>query len=359
MLPVAKKSSTSRSSAGAKKKAALDASARIVVLRGPDQYLKLAHTKKLIEALETEHGEIEQFSFDGSTAEPAVILDELRSFGLMQQMKLVIVDQADKLLAAKDDGGSTGGARTKTSRELFERYAAQPVDSAVLLLRAETWRPGKIDKLIEKVGVIIKCEAPGEAQAIAFCMERCARAYECDIERPAAGMLVQRIGAELARLDVELAKLAAYVGGERAITPDDVRAMVGLSREEQAWSIQSVLVRGDAAAGVRALRELLEVSSQPKELLGWAISDLARKLYTASELASQGAGDRQIMKQAKLWGEAGSATLGAARRLGPARSAHLLRMALEADRMGKTGYGDAERTLETLVVRFADTMQNQ
>ena len=76
---------------------------RIVILRGPARYLMGSYTVELLTVLREAHGEIDEFRFDGAVTEPAVVLDELRSFGLLQSHKIVILDDADKFLASRDE----------------------------------------------------------------------------------------------------------------------------------------------------------------------------------------------------------------------------------------------------------------
>jgi DNA polymerase-3 subunit delta len=335
----------------------LDAFHRIVILRGPDSYLRAAHSKRLVEVLEEKHGEIEQFVYDGATAEPAEILDELRSYGLLQAHKLVIVDQADRLLAPPPDDGPaiTGKGRRRTTRELFERYAAEPSDSATLLLRADTWRPGRLDKAVDKCGAILKCEPPNARTAAGWCVRRCEKEHDCTIGAEAASVLVSRIGPHLARLDTELAKLAAFVGSAGTIGIAEIRTLGGLSREEEAWVIQSALLRGPTTA-VEKLRELMTVSRQPEQLLVWAMTDLVRKLHGASQLHHRGMPAAAIGAELKLWGEAKRSIVDAAGRHEPRVFSRLLHRSVETDRWMKSGAPQPARTLETLAVEIADTL---
>ena len=167
------------------------------------------------------------------------------------------------------------------------------------------------------------------------------------------------IGPNLDRLDQELAKLAAHVGGRGAsiITPEDVATMVGLSREEKAWAIQSVLLSGDTARTTTKLRELADVSGQPEQLILWSITDLLRKLHAASRLIRQGETPGSIRKSLRLFGGGGDAVIARAKQLDPADCARLLADAIHADRRTKRGIGRTDRTIESLVVSVADTMK--
>ncbi|MGA1393980.1 MAG: DNA polymerase III subunit delta, partial [Phycisphaerales bacterium] len=203
----------------------LDASMRIVVLHGRELFLLWEWSRMLTERLREAHGDVGVVRFDGSNAPVADVLDELRSFGLLEPHKLVIVDDAERFLAVE------------SKRRSLEQYAASPEEQATLLLRAGTWRPGNFDKLVAKVGTIMKCEPVSEEKAIAWCIARASKRHEADLDREAASLLVERIGSDLGRLDGEIGKLAvspaaAEAGQRPRIDRGLVAAMVGASREE-------------------------------------------------------------------------------------------------------------------------------
>jgi DNA polymerase-3 subunit delta len=321
-----------------------DASMRIVVIHGDDAFLVPQRTAELAEKLEKAFGEIERFEFDGASADLAQILDELRSFGLMQQHKLVVLDQADQFLTKGNN------------RKSLERYADSPVEHATLLMRAGTWRPGNIDKRIAKVGMIMKIKPPTESQTLAWCAARATKRYDTQIDRDAVQLLVRRCGLELARLDHELAKLAAGAGDDHPIDRAQVQEMVAPSREEEAWSIQEAMVSGSAATALAALRDLIEVSRQPETLLMWAISDLLRKLHAAAQMLQAGQGEGAVSKRLRLWGPSQRPILSVARRQQPQQLARLLKSAIETDVRMKTGQVSPALALECLTVTTAQAL---
>jgi DNA polymerase III delta subunit len=143
-----KDSSSGKSEAAPMGASALDASRRVVVLYGPEVFLRTQYTVQLRGSLEAKFGGVEIFQLDGATAQVVDVLDECRSFGLMAGHKLVIVEDADQFVK-------------EGTREVLERYAANPSENATLLLRSEKWRTGNLDGIIiEKGGAIVRCEAP-------------------------------------------------------------------------------------------------------------------------------------------------------------------------------------------------------
>ncbi len=318
----------------------LDPKGAIFVFHGKDAFLRADYTRQLREKLLEAHGEIETVHFDGSRDAFADVLDECRSFGLMQQHKLIVVEAADQLV--KGDG-----------RPLLERYAQSPVDSATLVLRCDTWHKGNVDKLIaESGGEVHKCEGLPTAAAIAWAVKRSKEEHGVTLQREAATLLVDRVG-ELGRIDSELAKLAveAEKGG---ITREMVEQSVGMTREEEVWSIQSMILSAGPEELLTQLRTILTNAKTDQSVLTlWACMDLCRKLHAASRGLAQGQRPAEIASALKLWGPARDAVLNAARHLPPERAAKLLTLAVEADRKSKSGLGSADRLLERLTLQIA------
>jgi len=331
----------------------LDAKTRIAVLIGEDAFMAGEYTNMLREALAQAHGAdgFDTIRFDGASAKVGDVLDECRTFGLMASHKLVLVDNAEQLI--KED-----------ARPIMERYAEEPSEGATLVLRCGRWYKGKLDEKIAAVGCLVEMADIAPEQAVNWAMRRGLKRHNADVERGAAELLVQKLGVELGRLDTELEKLATFAGGSSkegtppvTITAAMVGEMVGLTREEEAWGLQSTILSGDAAAALAHLRIILDNSRKDAAVpLSWACMDLARKLHSASRGVRQGENPWQLAGKLKLWGPSKDAILAAAAKVDPARMARLLGEAVDADRRSKSGLGSFDRNLERLVVRMTRGM---
>jgi DNA polymerase III delta subunit len=316
---------------------------RIVLVHGKDAFLRLDVTARVRRALAVAHGEVDALSFDGQSAAVADVLDECRSFGLMQQHKLVVVDNADQLVK-------------EAARPLMERYAEKPVEEATLLLRAERWNPGNLDKRLAEVGVILKCDGVSAGEAVVWIGANCKERHRAAIDRAAAQLLVDRLGADLGRIDSELGKLAVSAGDK--ITVELVAEMVGLSRQEDPWSIQSVLISGDPGAIVRQLRLVLENAPRDAHIpVIFAYTDLARKLHGMAMATQQRMNPHAAAGKLRLWGPARDALINAGPRLRPKKTRALLQACVEADQGLKSGLGEPARVLERLGLRFAGVVR--
>jgi DNA polymerase III delta subunit len=326
------------------KQPTFSASMRTVILHGKEPFLMTRYTDDLQQVLEEEHGEIERIAFDGESVDLASVLDEIRTFDLLSRHKLVIVNNADSFLAAK--------ANSKTpTRKLMERYAEEPVQSATLLLRATTWRPGKLDKIVDKTGLVYKLQQYSEKDTMRWCVARCEKEHGCTLEPQGAQLLVERIGLSLTNLDTELGKLSAKVAPQTTISKADVVEMVGISKEEQAWEIQSVLLTGNEGASITKLCELLDVSKQPRELLMWSVVDLTRRLSGAANMLDCGSSSGEIRKSLKLFGESGNRILAVAKKKTSHTFANLFTDAVAIDSRTRSGLLDGRRGLESLAIR--------
>ncbi|MEY4828069.1 MAG: putative polymerase delta subunit [Planctomycetota bacterium] len=323
---------------------------RVVVLHGKDAFLRLERGRQLESSLQERFGGVDRMDLDGTNAALADVLDNLRTPGLFAGHKLVVLENAEAFMGAED------------RRRAMERYAENPCAEATLLMRcASGWRPGNFDKLVAKVGAVIKCDSPTPMEAVKWCAARSLRRHQAEMEPAAAELLVEKLGPDLGRLDAELGKLAAAAARPGAGTTRVTRAIVqeftGLSREEQAWEIQGPVLEGKADAALIKLDELLRVSRVPEVMIGWSLVDLARKVHDASCLLSQGESEGAVAKALKLWGPASSGVVRAGRRIKPAAAARLFRMAVETDRATKNGTApEPARAFEGLMVQLAEAL---
>ena len=325
------------------------ANMRFAILHGKDAFLMTRYSSDFESVLEKEYGAIDRIIFEGDTVDLATVLDELRTYDLLMRHKLVIVDHADAFLAAKDSG-------TTSTRKALERYAQSPVDSATLLLRSSTWRKGNLDKLVNKFGLVFKLQELNERDSVRWCMGRCGKEHGCKLEPKAAELLVKRIGTTLTRLDGELGKLSAKVAPETTISYEDVVEMVGLSREEQAWEIQSVLLSGNSGAVMTKIGELIDISRQPRELLVWSVVDLSRRLAAASAMHASGSSAGDIRRSLKLFGSSGDRIIAVSKNSSPSNLANLFTDAVAMDAKMRRGKLDPRRGVELLALQVCNAV---
>lgn len=322
-----------------------DGSEQIVVLTGKDHFLRGEYLKRLRAALGEKHGEVETLRFENN-APLADVLDELRSFGLMQQHKVAVVDEADVWVT-----------RWRTQ---LEDYAANPAESGTLVLRVDKWQSTtKLHKaIVGKIGAVAKAEPPTLAQAETWVRKRGEAEHGVKVPARAAVLLVDHIGADLGRLDTELAKLAVGCEPGGSIAVEQIEALVGHASDEMAWEIQSALLSGDPNEALGKLHELIELAGHHEVLIAFAVSDMMRKLNHAATMMAGRMNEFAIAKQLKVWPrERQEPFMAAARKLGRRRAAALLEGLVDMVRRSRSGFGDASINLERFCVQFADALR--
>lgn len=322
-----------------------DASCRVVLLAGPEAFLRALHTTKLRQLLEEKFGPIDTLHVEGKGAQAADVLDECRSMGLLAGHKMVIVDNAHELV--KGD-----------NRALFERYVralAEDPSSAgsTLVLRCDTWHKGNLDALIDEVGVRVECEGVGPDKAVQWACIRAEKHHQASLSREVSQRLIERVGTDLGRLDSELGKLAAAAGMGKPITRELLDEFVGLSREESVWEIQGGVLGAQPEDAIRGVRNALDVSRHPPVMVMFALTDLARKVHATALAARSGANFYQLRGPLKLFGPQGEAIFQAAKGTSPAAAGALFADAVDLMLRDRQGLGDIVVHAEVLALRHA------
>lgn len=336
---------------------------RVVILHGPERFRQLERTDEIKAELQA-LGSYDVLAFDGNSARIADILDECRSFGLIAQHKLIIIDNADMLLSEPDEDEGAAvptpaparrrGAE-KSTREMLEAYAAAPEAMTTLVLRAETFKGPKLEKaVLAGGGRVVKCEQPRSADAAAWAVRRAKSHHAATLTGPGAQALIDALGPDLGRIDSELGKLAisAQARGAASIDPALVEEFSASTREEKLWSIQSALLSGDPERALAELNHLIEVLRENPVGVGLAYLDLARKLDGAARGLAARENPATISSRLRLWGDVSTGIMAVARAEGPAVTTELLAAAIETDARCKSGGGDPRRLLEVLTLRF-------
>ncbi len=336
---MAKRASGSKSKGAGGEALGSGPGARIVLLQGPDEFLRGEWTREIVEGLRAAAGEIEVVRFSGEQAELADVLDECRSYDLLMRHKVVVLDEADKAVSGE-------------MRAVMERYAQSPSSHATLVLRSGRWHKGKLDGLIEAVGEIQRCEPPKPAQASAWAIARMAKRHGTTLSRAAAEALVARVGPDLGRIDAELGKLAVAGAEGEPVSAETVEAMVGRSGEGEPWAVQGPMLSGRAEAAIGAVREAIGIWRQSAVGVMWAEVDGIRKAAAVARLMEQGENGFSAAKRVRVWGDV-SSVVDAARRGGALRLGELLGEALEWDAKSKSGRAEGDRAAEVLAARFA------
>jgi DNA polymerase-3 subunit delta len=143
-----------------------------------------------------------------------------------------------------------------------------------------------------KAGAAVELARP-DPRAIAPWVGTLARERGHAVAPAAVELLLERVGADLARLDDEIEKLSLHVGPGATIDAKQVGALVATTRARAVEELTDRLARRDLAGAIRALRGLVAGGEAPLRILAFVASNLRRALHV-TELAASGATEGEI-----------------------------------------------------------------
>lgn len=203
------------------------------------------------------------------------VLSELHTLSLFQGMKLVVLEEADKI--------------AKKEQERLHDWIKGGTKGACLALISSSLRKNSaLFQAVEKYGVILDVPEvklwAKEKEAVEWILFK-ANEKGASLDSAAAALLVEWIGSDKDALLMELEKLMLYTDGRERITSKDVSALsAAVSKEsvfklaealfnrdgKRALSIQSALKRDgiQAIAEIKMLRQQFEVELQVALLAG-------------------------------------------------------------------------------------------
>ncbi len=275
---------------------------------------------------------------DGSGAELAAVLDDVRTASLLGH-RVVVVDDADAFISAH--------------RKALERYCQQPAPGGTLVFLCNSLpKNTRLCRIISEQGTVRVCDAPKGRALSAWIVERAQRVHGKRIIPQAAQILRERAGDAIGRLDSELAKLSTYVGERDNITPADVNALTGQHREEKVFAVIDAISSGKSS---EALHHWEQVLATDRSAPARAVAGLAwgvRRLLEARRDWERGASLHELAR--RFYTDPDTLK----RRLQRAPIARLeaqQRDLLAADLAVKTGVSTVENAVERFIVQHAAT----
>jgi len=302
---------------------------------GQDRLLRNDAVGTILAQLENEIDELGPTRLDGSEANLAEVLDEVRTFSLLGSRRMVIVDDADPFITEH--------------RQALERYCADPWEgNSLLLLCGSLPRNTRLYKIIAGHGQVIPCDPPKPKALVAWVRDRSRNKHGKRLSADAAQRLREQVGDTLGLLDAELAKLATFVGDRPDITSTDIEALTGHHREEKVFAIIDAVSSGDTSAALEQWEQVLATDrAAPARAIGglaWAV----RGLLEARPKWVQGADLYELSRRLYVDTDVLQRRL---ERLSVPRLEQFQRDLLAADLECKTGVSKVELAVEKLIVK--------
>ena len=194
----------------------------------------------------------------------ASIVTAVRTLPMMAPRRVVIVFQADGLLVPKRESDAATRAL-----DALETLLKNPEPQTTLVLVAGTIdKRSRMFKLLARQATLVECgvlESPADAER--WVRNRVALAG-AEIEAAAARLLAERGGTDVKRLRNDVERLLLYALGQKSISLDDVRQLVGPAALQDDWAMTNAIEAGDGAGALRQLALMLDAGVVPEKILG-------------------------------------------------------------------------------------------
>jgi DNA polymerase-3 subunit delta len=268
-----------------------------VLLLGPEAYER----RRIKESLTAAFAEGAVAQHDLAEIPLAAILDDARALSLFASDRLIWVVNAEAALprttkASEDDEGESESGGAAGDAAALAAYLKDPTPGVALVFEANRFdfegedkrKQERVRKFYSAVHDIVELRrfAAHEARAEA---ESLARRAGFSIEPAALDLLVEALGADIARIAVEIEKLALYAG-KRSISSDDIEALVPDARATTIFALVNALGRRDRT---RAL-ELLDTLTREGIYLPLALTFLSTQFRLA--VAAREAGLKSVQQ---------------------------------------------------------------
>jgi DNA polymerase III delta subunit len=207
------------------------------------------------------------------------LLSNARTLPMMAPRRVIVVHEADRLLAPKrakeEDGGEAdtpkkGKRAALTPAEELEAYIEQPEPMTTLVFVSGPLDANRrVVKLLRKHADIVDCGTLHDAREAAIWITRRLEKDELTIDPKAITLLLSTTGLTLGRIRPEIEKLVLYAAGESTITPAHVKDLVVPQEEsEGTFALMEAVQNSNASRALREVAVLLDSGIQPPVILG-------------------------------------------------------------------------------------------
>lgn len=167
----------------------------------------------------------------GKDVDHLVLLDTLRRYPMMAERQVVILREAQEM---------------KSLGELAA-YVENPMPSTVFVVCHKHKKfdlRTKMGKALQARAVVLESKKMYDNQLPDWVVQYC-RSKKLSIEIPAAALIAEYLGADLAKVSNELDKLALNLPAESTVTTTHVQEYIGISKDYNVYELQRAFAARD------------------------------------------------------------------------------------------------------------------
>ena len=332
-----------------------------VLLLGPEAYER----RRIKEGLTAAFAEGAVAQFDLAELSLTAILDDARALSLFAADRLIWVVNAEAALprtakSSEDDESETESGGGAGDAALLSAYLKDPTPGVAMVFEANRFdfegedkrKQDRVRKFFSAVRDVVELRryAAHEARAEG---ESLARRASLAIDAAALDLLVEALGADIARIAVEIEKLALYAGGRR-VSSDDIANLVPDARATTIFALVNALGRRDRT---RAL-ELLDTLTSEGIYLPLALTFLSTQFRLAMAAREAGLKSAQQVQAhftrmgMPMWGSRAEQVWQTVAKFGKPQLERAMKLISEADRELRDARPDDRIVMEQFLLKL-------
>jgi DNA polymerase III subunit delta len=206
--------------------------------------------------------------FYGRDADWAEVVNTCRRYPMFAEQQVVLLKEAQQM---KDIAK-------------LEPYILQPLSSTIFVVAYKDKKVdgrSKLSKILKEKGELLSTKKLYDNQ-IPDWVDQLLNSLGLSINQKAQVLLIDHIGNDLTRIKSELEKIQINLGARKTIYEEDVEKYVGISKEYNAFELQTAIAKKDLA---KAFRIIQYFESNPKaapiQLVLPALYSFFSKVYMA------------------------------------------------------------------------------
>jgi len=262
----------------------------IFVVYGEERYFcdQMVHMieKRFLESSSDRNLNYQQFY--GAESTLSEIISACLAFPMFADRKVVVVKDFDKLKI--DD------------KESFLKYIDRPQKKTILVLSTDKWETTKFHSQILNSVVSVRCKNLTSGELYDW-VEHRFHIAKVEVEKRSITFLIENIGTNVLRLNLEIEKIINYLGPGKKLNVDILSQLTGFTRDVNIFNFQRSLGLRDLKTSLKIGIRLLE---QGEHLAGiipmlfiffrriWVVQHLRAQNYSQSQILDKMSGSRFV-----------------------------------------------------------------
>lgn len=291
----------------------------------------------------------------------AAVLDDAKSLSLFATNRVIWVNSAEVALPRRLSGGSDEGEDTEKGGEgaQLASYLNDPTPGTVLVFECSRYdfagedraKLERVQKFYSAIPTVVEFRQ-FTPESSRFLAQELAKKHRLRLSGVELAMLLDAVAGDANRLEAEIGKLALYVGTERTVTAEDLRALVPNSSQSTIFALVNALGKRDRPTALRSL----DILVRDGEYLPLALTFLSTQFRLA--LAAK-EGKVTSVQQAmpfftrlgvRMWRERAEQVMATASAFTKEHLSKSVQAIYETDKKFRDGYRDDRVIMESLVL---------